>query len=65
VKSGLFVKLRNNFYAIKDSNFDYSFIANKLYQPSYVLLETALAHYNIIPVLSGKLSEYWECSKCY
>lgn len=49
VKSGLFVKLRNNFYTIKDSNSDYSFIANKLYQPSYVSLETALAHYKIIP----------------
>ncbi len=49
VKSGLFVKLRNNFYAIKDSNFDYSFIANKLYQPSYISLETALSHYKIIP----------------
>jgi len=49
VKSGLFVKLRNNFYTIKDSNSDYSFIANKLYQPSYVSLETALSHYNIIP----------------
>ncbi|MFH1225901.1 MAG: hypothetical protein V1684_01275 [bacterium] len=49
VKSGLFIKLRNNFYAIKDSNPDYSFIANKLYQPSYISLETALSHYNIIP----------------
>jgi predicted transcriptional regulator of viral defense system len=49
VKSGLFVKLRNNFYTIKDSNSDYSFIANKLYQPSYVSLETALSHYKIIP----------------
>ncbi|MBI2121988.1 MAG: hypothetical protein HYT98_02595 [Candidatus Sungbacteria bacterium] len=49
VKSGLFVKLRNNFYAIKDSNPDYFFIANKLYQPSYVSLETALSHYKIIP----------------
>lgn len=49
VKNGLFVKLRNNFYAIKDSNPDYSFIANKLYQPSYISLETALSHYRMIP----------------
>ena len=49
VKSGLFIKLRNNFYAIKDSNPDYFFIANKLYQPSYVSLETVLSHYKIIP----------------
>ncbi|MCX6789727.1 MAG: hypothetical protein NTZ42_03930 [Candidatus Gribaldobacteria bacterium] len=49
VKSGLFIKLRNNFYAIKDSNHDYFFIANKLYQPSYISLETVLSHYKIIP----------------
>ena len=49
VKSGLFIKLRNNFYTLKDSNPDYSFIANKLYQPSYVSMETALSHYKIIP----------------
>lgn len=50
VKSGLFVKLRNNFYLLKDNNQASTyFIANKLYQPSYVSLETALAHYGIIP----------------
>lgn len=49
VKSGLFVKLRNNFYAIKDINPDYPLIANKLYQPSYVSMETALSYYKIIP----------------
>lgn len=49
VKSGLFVKLRNNFYLLKDSHTDPYFIANKLYRPSYISLETALAHYGIIP----------------
>lgn len=49
LKSGLFIKLRNNFYMLKDSRPDYFFIANKLYQPSYVSLETALSHYQIIP----------------
>ena len=49
VKNGLFVKLRNGFYAVKDSHTDYSFIANKLYQPSYISLETALSYYKIIP----------------
>lgn len=47
--SGLFVKLRNNYYMVKDSNLDYFFIANKLYQPSYISLETALSHYKVIP----------------
>jgi len=49
LKSGLFFKLRNNFYMIKDSNPNYFFIANKLYRPSYISLETALSHYKIIP----------------
>jgi predicted transcriptional regulator of viral defense system len=49
VRSGLFVKLRNGFYLVKDSVPDRPFIAGKLYQPSYVSLETALSHYGIIP----------------
>ncbi len=56
-QSGLFVKLRNNFYTIKDSHPDYFFIANKLYQPSYISLETALSHHKIIPeVVYGNTS---------
>ena len=47
--SGLFLKLRNGFYILKDSNPNHYFIANKLYQPSYVSLETALSHYGVIP----------------
>ncbi len=47
--SGLFLKLRNGFYVLKDSNPSLYLIANKLYQPSYVSLEKALAHYGIIP----------------
>ncbi|OGM89726.1 hypothetical protein A2108_01255 [Candidatus Wolfebacteria bacterium GWA1_42_9] len=47
--SGLFLKLRNGFYMIKDSHPSHYLIANKLYEPSYVSLEKALSHYNIIP----------------
>lgn len=47
--SGLFLKLRNNFYLLKDSSPSHYYIANKLYEPSYVSLETALSHYGIIP----------------
>ena len=47
--SGLFLKLRNNFYIIKDSRPYHYFVANKLYEPSYVSLNTALSHYGIIP----------------
>ena len=49
IKSGLFLKLRNNYYMLKDSHPPLYTIANKLYQPSYVSLESALSHYGIIP----------------
>lgn len=49
LKSGLFIKLRNSFYILKDSRPSPYFIANKLYQPSYLSLEKALSYYQIIP----------------
>lgn len=49
LKSGLFLKLRNGYYMLKDSNLSLYFIANKLYQSSYISLETALSYYSIIP----------------
>ena len=49
LKSGLFVKLRNNYYMLKDSHLPLYAIANKLYQPSYISLESALSHYGVIP----------------
>ncbi|MDD2731867.1 MAG: hypothetical protein PHI53_01575 [Candidatus Pacebacteria bacterium] len=49
IKSGLFLKLRSGFYMISDSNPALYLIANKLYEPSYVSLNTALSHYGIIP----------------
>jgi len=49
IKSGLFIKIRNGFYTIKDSHPSDLFVANKLYQPSYISLERALSHYGIIP----------------
>ncbi len=49
LKSGLFLKLRNNYYMLKDSHPPLYSIANRLYQPSYISLESALSHYGIIP----------------
>ena len=49
LKSGLFIKLRNGFYVLTDSRPSHYFLANKLYQPSYISLEKALSHYGIIP----------------
>lgn len=47
--SSLFIKLRNNFYQLRDSSPSLYFIANTLYQPSYISLDKALAHHGIIP----------------
>lgn len=45
----LFIKLRNGLYGLFSrlpSEFE---IANKLYQPSYISLDTALSHHHMIP----------------
>lgn len=44
-----FIKLRNGLYTLEGKRPPIFFIANKLYRPSYVSLETALSHYGIIP----------------
>lgn len=49
LKTGLFEKLRSGLYILKDSNPSSYQIANRLYQPSYISLDKALAHYGIIP----------------
>lgn len=49
LKSGLFLKLRNGFYALKDSDISAYAVANRMYQPSYISLEKALSHYRLIP----------------
>ncbi len=49
INSNLFVKLRNGFYILKDTRPSLSLIANRLYRPSYISLESALSFYKIIP----------------
>lgn len=44
-----FTKLRNGLYALGEKRPPTYFVANKLYRPSYVSLETALSFYGIIP----------------
>jgi len=51
-QSGLIKKIANNFYIFTDYDLDESslyFIANKIYAPSYISLESALYHYDLIP----------------
>ena len=48
-KRGGLVKLRNALYALADQPLPDFAVANRLYEPSYVSFETALAHYHLIP----------------
>ncbi|HEY4788653.1 MAG TPA: hypothetical protein VIH57_21530 [Bacteroidales bacterium] len=49
---GYILKLRNGWYCFSDlekgESFSF-FVANRIYSPSYVSLESALSYYNIIP----------------
>lgn len=45
----LILKLRNNLYTLKRSPTSRALIANKLYSPSYLSLEFALAYHHLIP----------------
>lgn len=47
--AGLFYKLRNGLYCLKTHHPSSYLLANKIYRPSYVSLDTALAHYGMIP----------------
>lgn len=46
---GIFTKIKNGLYAVKDADISNYFIANKIYGPSYISLSTALSYYGIIP----------------
>src|SRR3989338_10790012 len=48
-KADLFIKLRNGLYTLKTDPVTELEIANRLYFPSYISFEYALAHYRIIP----------------
>jgi predicted transcriptional regulator of viral defense system len=49
VKKKNIIKLKNGFYSFAGDYINEMFIANKIYEPSYVSLEYALSFYNIIP----------------
>src|SRR3989338_7443923 len=48
-KSGFITRLKRGLYAFPDALPPNIFIANKLYEPSYVSLEFALSYHGIIP----------------
>ncbi|MFH1610271.1 MAG: hypothetical protein ABIA91_00060 [Patescibacteria group bacterium] len=50
VKKGFLIKPRKNVYLLKENADINSFVlANKIFEPSYVSLESALFYYNLIP----------------
>lgn len=49
VKKGLLTKIKRGLYCFKPENVDEFELANWLYQPSYISLESALNYYGIIP----------------
>lgn len=49
VKKGVVIKLRKSLYCLDSNKPSFFYIANALYGPSYVSLETMLSHYSIIP----------------
>lgn len=46
---GIFWQLKRGFYACREPQVPPWLIANKLYAPSYISLDTALSHYGVIP----------------
>ena len=48
-KEGAFLKLRRELYMLTDYPVDRYFIANRLYEPSYISFDAALSFYGIIP----------------
>lgn len=52
LKKGLLVRLRKEWYAFSDylsvPNFS-EYVANRIYRPSYISLQYAMAHYGMIP----------------
>lgn len=55
-KNKLFVRLKKGLYALKTELPSEEVIANRVYQPSYLSFEYALAYYGIIPEMPYKIT---------
>lgn len=51
-KDGLFLRLKRGLYSLKTDQVSEEELANRLYQPSYLSFEYALAGYNILPEMT-------------
>lgn len=56
VKSGLFLQLKRGLYTLKTDLPSEEQIANRLYQPSYISFEYALAYHNILPEMAYQVT---------
>lgn len=60
LKKGYFTRLKRDLYEFTDRNPDLKlpdlYVANRLYEPSYVSLETALSFYSIIPDIAAAVT---------
>ena len=48
-KKGLILRLKRGLYALRDAKIPDPYLANKLYEPSYISLEFALSYHRIVP----------------
>ena len=56
LKKGLIFQIKRGLYCFDKENIDELILANKLYQPSYISLETALNYYGIIPDIPQEIT---------
>ena len=48
-RQGRLLKLRRDLYVVRSSGLDARYLANRIYEPSYISLEYALSRYGLIP----------------
>ncbi len=56
LKKGLILQIKRGLYCFEKEKVDEFVLANKLYQPSYISLETALNYYGIIPDIPQEIT---------
>ena len=56
LKKGLIFQIKRGLYCFDKENIDEFVLANELYQPSYISLETALNYYGIIPDIPQEIT---------
>lgn len=56
VRAGILVRLKRGLYQFSHAKIDELVLANLIYRPSYVSLETGLNYYGIIPDVAGNVT---------